>query len=111
MEADVVEVELEDREATLRVSGLSVTDYFTIANALTDGAQLGSVPAKVSFEVRWSGGGRRKTIGDGVHFEAEVIEDTAIIHWEGVESGFRFQSRTSTSHFAEIGTERNGIFL
>ena len=111
MEADVVEVELEDREATLRVSGLSVTDYFTIANSLSDGALLGSVPAKVSFEVRWSGGGTAKQIGDGVNFAAEVIEDTATIHWRGEEKGFRFESRTSTSHFAEIGTERNGVFL
>jgi hypothetical protein len=111
MEADVVEVDLEDRDAELRVSGLRLTDYFTLANSFADGALLGSKPATVSFEVQWRGGGAAKTIGDGTNFAARVIEDTAAIHWRGEEEGFRFTSLTSTTHFAEIGTESNGIFL
>ena len=111
MEADVVEVDLEDREATLRVSGLHLTDYFTLANSFADGGLLGEKPATVSFEVRWSGGGAAQTIGDGANFEARVIEDSATIHWRAEEEGFRFVSKTSTLNFAEIGSERNGVFL
>ncbi len=111
MEADVVEVDVEDREAELRVSGLQLTDYFTLANSFSDGALLGSKAATVSFEVRWSGGGAAKDIGDGTNFAARVIEDTATVRWRGREEGFRFISQTSTNNFSEIGTERNGVFL
>jgi hypothetical protein len=111
LEADVVEVDLEDGEASLRVHGLDVTDYFTLANSFADGGLLGEKPAKVSFDVHWKGGGRPTKIGDGTNFEAEVIQDTATIRWRAEEQGFRFQSKTSTTNFALIGTERNGVFL
>ena len=51
MEADVVEVELGEREARLHVSGLQVTDYFTLANSFADGALLGEMAAKVSLDL------------------------------------------------------------
>ena len=107
----MVEVELGEREARLHVSGLQVTDYFTLANSFADGALLGEMAAKVSFDVHWSGGGRATKIGDGTNFEAEVIQDTATIRWHAEEKGFRFRSATSMTNFAELGTERNGVFL
>jgi hypothetical protein len=107
----VLEVDLQDREATLRVSGLHVTDYFTLANSFSDGALLGQKPATVNFEIHWRGGGAAKAIGDGSNFAARVIEDTSSIRWSAEEDGFRFTSETSISHFAELGTERNGVFL
>jgi hypothetical protein len=90
---------------------MNVTDYFTFANSLTDGAQLGSVPATVSFEVRWHGTAAAKTIGDGKNFQAEVVENEASVRWRGEERGFHFKSQSSIRRFAEIGTERNGVFL
>jgi hypothetical protein len=61
--------------------------------------------------VHWHGGGRAQTIGDGVNFQARVIEDTASVSWRADEKGFRFVSQTSTNNFSELGTERNGVFL
>jgi hypothetical protein len=109
--SDSVEVEIEDREARMRVSGLVIPDYFNVGNALADGAQLGEIDSTVSFEIHWTGGGARKTITDGVNFEAVVIEDNATSRWTGREKGFSFESQTFTQQFAEIGTERNGVFL
>jgi len=109
--SDSVEVEIEDREARMRVSNLVIPDYFNVGNALADGAQLGEIDSTVSFEIHWTGGGAKKTITDGVNFEAVVIENTATSRWTGREKGFSFQSQTFTQEFAEIGTERNGVFL
>jgi hypothetical protein len=111
IEPEVFEVDIDDRRAVLRVEGLEVPDYFTAHNALVDGAQLGETPGTVSFEIHWSGGGAKKRIGDGVNFEADIIENVATASWHGEEKGFHFESRTSTLEFAEIGTERNGVFL
>ena len=109
--SDSVEIEIEDREAVMHVSNLKVPDYFTIHNALVDGAQLGEIESTVSFEIHWSGGGAKKTITDGVNFEAVVIEDTATTRWSGAEKGFSFEAQSFTLEFAEIGSERNGVFL
>lgn len=109
--SDSVEVEIEDREARMRVSDLGIPDYFNVGNALADGAQLGEIDSTVSFEIHWTGGSAKKTITDGVNFEAVVIENTATSRWSGREKGFSFESQTFTQEFAEIGTERNGVFL
>jgi len=109
--SDSVEVEIEDREARMRVSNLVIPDYFNVGNALADGAQLGEIDSTVSFEIHWTGGGAKKTITDGVNFEAVVIENNATSRWSGREKGFSFESQTFTQEFAEIGTERNGVFL
>jgi hypothetical protein len=109
--SDSVEIELEDREARMRVSRLKIPDYFNVGNALADGAQLGEVDSTVSFEIRWSGGGARKTITDGVNFEAVVVENTVTTRWSAAEKGFSFESQTFSQEFAEIGRERNGVFL
>jgi len=109
--SDSVEVEIGDREARMHVSDLRIPDYFNVGNSLADGAQLGEIDSTVSFEIHWTGGGASKTITDGANFEAVVIENNATSHWSGREKGFSFESQTFTQEFAEIGTERNGVFL
>jgi hypothetical protein len=94
------------------VSGLHVEDYHDIVNALMDGP---SVPATVSYHLRWSGVSRRVKTRDKTNkFVGNFIEDTATIRWSARRRGFKFVSahtNTSTTVFAQIGRERNGVFF
>jgi hypothetical protein len=94
------------------ITNVEVQDYHTIVNALQDGA---SVPASVSFHIRWHGVKQRVRIRDTSNdFAGRFIEDTATIAWSAREAGFRFVSdpaSTSTTEFALIGQERNGRFF
>jgi len=104
-------VNLREAHASLQVSSVGVRDFFTIGNALMHGQ---SVPATVSYHIRWSGVNRRAHITGDTPFVADVIEDNAVIEWRAEESGFKFVSdpaNTSKSLFAEIGRERNGVFF
>ena len=107
-----VEIDLEDATASMTVNNLEIEDYHDLVNALMDGP---SVPANVSFHVRWSGVSKRvKTRDETNHFVGSYIEDTATIGWSARRKGFKFVSDpadTSTTVFAEIGRERNGVFF
>jgi hypothetical protein len=96
----------------LDVDNLKLEDYSNIVNALKDGP---SVPATVSFEVRWHGVHDRFKVTDGTNgFAARFIDNTATIKWSAEESGFKFVSdpaNTSTSLVSLIGRERNGVFF
>lgn len=91
---------------------MDIEDYFNLVNALKDG---NSVPATVSFHAHWSGVNKRSRLRDKTnHFHAQVIEDRATIRWSAHEKGFKFVSdpaRTSTSVYADIRRERNGVFF
>jgi hypothetical protein len=94
------------------LSDVEVKDFFTLANALKAGHHI---PADVSFRIRWHGVKKRDNIRNTKnHFVGNFIEDTATIRWSAREQGFRFVSdpaHTSTTVFAEIGRERNGVFF
>jgi len=110
--ADSVHVDLEDATASLDVTDLDIEDYHDLVNALQDGP---SVPAMVSYHIRWRGVKQRVKIRDTANnFAGRFIEDTATIAWSAREQGFKFVSdpaRTSTNEFSVIGHERNGIFF
>lgn len=107
-----VQINLREAHASLHLSNVKVEDYHDIVNALKDGP---SVPATASFHVRWSGVNKRVHVHDTANmFDLEAIEDHAIIEWRVSEAGFTFVSdpaHTSASTFAEIGSERNGVFF
>ncbi len=94
------------------VNNVDVEDYHDLVNALQDGP---SVPANVSFHMRWSGVQQRVHLHDQQKkFDAHLILDTATIGWSARRKGFRFVSdpaNTSTTVFATIGSERNGVFF
>jgi hypothetical protein len=107
-----VDVEADEFEdgASLNVHRLDLEDYFTINNALNDG---NSVPASVSYSLRWAEGGNRLVIDDGSNFHFSGRQTTAVISWSAREAGFRFQSdpaHTTKTNFALVGRERNGVF-
>jgi len=93
-------------------SDLETRDFHDLVNTLHRGP---SVPADVSFRIRWSGVKARVTLSDTTNqFAGNFIEDTATIGWSSHQEGFKFVSApasTSTSLFAEIGRERNGVFF
>lgn len=93
----------------LTVNRLALFDYFKLGNALNDG---NSIDATVSYDVRWAHG-TPLTIDDGKNFHFEGRSTTATISWSAEEAGFSFQSSppdTTTTNFAVIGREENGVF-
>jgi hypothetical protein len=98
----------------MRVNNADVEDYHTLKNALLDGP---SDPASVSFVIRWQGVKARVEVQDfELGFAGRFIEDSATVEWSASvpSTGFRFRSdpaATSKTTFAEIGSERNGVFF
>src|SRR5215471_9232119 len=109
-----VDVDLEQATATMRVKDADVEDYHTLKNALLDGP---SDPASVSFVIRWQGVKARVEVRDfDLGFAGQFIEDSATVEWSASvpSTGFSFTSdpaTTSKTVFAEIGSERNGVFF
>ena len=109
-----VHVDLEEATATMRVNNADVEDYHTLKNALLDGP---SDPASVSFVIRWQGVKARVEVHDlELGFAGRFIEDSATVEWSArvPSTGFSVRSdpaTTSTTTFAESGSERNGIFF
>jgi hypothetical protein len=103
-----VHVDLAAGVASLHVRDLDVEDYGNVVNALKDGP---SVPASVDLEVAWSGGHRKRVRNADQKFVGEYIRDTATLTWSASEHEFVFRSDPLNSGFAEIGSERNGVFF
>jgi hypothetical protein len=105
----------DGRYATLDVKRIEVIDSFTF------GGPTGT-PATVTLQVRWAATGRTVERGRGRTVPATdpaaflgqfaVARSTAAI--SGSEFGFSFRTNAGVSTdgtFAEIGRERNGIFV
>lgn len=109
---DDVHIDLDDARASMRVDDLDVEDYHTLKNAILDGP---SVPASVSFTITWSGVIQRVEESSATEmYRGQFIHDRATVAWTAQEQGFRFVSdpaETSTTTFAEIGREHNGVFF
>src|SRR5262245_11787502 len=100
-------------KAEMSVTDLAVRDFTRIPNSLRMGS---SISATVSIDLVWNGDvNRRVNVNDPAHgFSGEYAEAPATITWSASENGFTFTSNaasTSTSLFAEVGHEQNGIFF
>ena len=96
---------------------MPIFDYGTGLNSLFGGGPAG-VPGHVSYTAAWSGVTDRLNIknSDPVYggFAGEFVRNTAQLEWTGTVGDFQFVSAplaTSSSLFAELGHERNGIFF
>ena len=92
---------------TLDVHDLAVVD---------DRALGGELPATVTLQVTWKGGGRlRDLTGSAPAFAGRFFRRARARGTFGAsEDGFAFTSpsqRPARSNFAELGTEMNGTFL
>jgi hypothetical protein len=110
--ASDVKVDFPNHHAAMDVVGLDVEDYHDIVNALKEGK---SVPATVSFHVRWKGVKDRARIRDFTHrFAGAFIQDTVTVEWSAKRKGFRFHSfaaDTAETEFAVLAAERNGVYF
>ena len=80
------------------------------------------VPSTVSFVVKWEATGPQKKLGSGkavrpknpAAFRGTFAPARSTGRFSGSELGFSFVSKPGASSergYAEIGTERNGVFL
>ena len=102
-------------EARLTVKNLEIEDYGDIVNALGEGSSLEST---VSFDCRWRhpiGKPRRiRNAAADQQFTGLFRQTHARVSWSAREKGFEFHSdgaETSTTAYAEVGEERNGVFF
>jgi hypothetical protein len=107
------------RHATLEAEDVPVVDSFTFVPI----PPVNVIPATVSFEVRWDATGPLMELGSGsavpptdrAAFLGRFREARATGSFSGRELGFSFESDPGASSdplgFAELGRERNGVFL
>ena len=107
-----VEVDFGKGRAELRVERAQIQDYGNFLNSLFGGP---SDPATVSFEVHWAGRSpRERVVNTAGEMEGQFIRNAATMEWTATTPNYTFVSqpaRTSSSVFAEVGHERNGIFF
>ena len=105
----------DGRRALLAAKDVPVIDTFQFAGPFL-------VPATVSFEVKWEATGPPKKLGSGkavrpkdpAAFRGTFAPARSTGRFSGAELGFSFVSKPGASSergYAEIGTERNGVFL
>ena len=109
---DNVEVNFGKGRAELRVAHAKIEDYGTFLNSLFGGP---SEPATASFEIHWAGRSPREhVVNTAGEMEGEFIRNAATMEWSATTTNYHFVSHpasTSSSLFAEIGHERNGVFF
>lgn len=108
---DTVAADFNAGTATYRTTDLACRDSGFVVNGIVQGPWQ---PAKVSWDVRWSGPIRRSTVNDNKNrFRLDAVETKAVIDWsaDGPE-GFTFKPDPSSSNsaYALVGRERNGAF-
>ena len=102
------------RRAVLNVNDLCLIDSFTFLGVTT-------TPAVIDAVVRWEATGpvRKRGSGDDVPpedpaaFEGLLRNARAEGRFTGTELGFAFKARGTSrpGAFAELGSEKNGVFL
>jgi hypothetical protein len=110
---DAFRVSHDGRRATLEARDVCVLDSFQFLGP-------NSIAASVSFTVRWQATGPRERRGSGTAvpptdpaaFLGRFAPARATGSFSGSEVGFSFTGRGDTDGtFAELGPERNGVFL
>lgn len=108
----VTVVDFDRGRAAYRLHNFAIEDYHDLLNALADGP---SVPATLSFEVRWRGVQDRVELVDQTNrFRGTFLVSTASAHWTAREKGVRLHSSpalASVSEVAILARERNGVFF
>ena len=110
---DSVDGELDDGFVSFSANHLSLPDSINLDNNLHGGP---TIPAKVSFKMRWTGTGspfQFTSTTDG--FRGNFQFATVAIEWSAhTAAGFSFVSDpadTTVTVAAIIGEERNGVFF
>ena len=112
-----VEVQLGRGYASVEAHNIPIIDYGDIGNAIFGGGPPG-VPGHISYRVVWSGVDHRRNFKntDPVYggFAGNFVYNKAQMEWSARVGDNLFLSApmgTSSSSFAVIGEERNGVFF
>jgi hypothetical protein len=107
-----VEGELDDGFASFSVTNLAQLDAKNLDNSLHGGP---TVPAAVSFDMRWRGTGSPFDFtSSGDRFTGRFQFATVTIKWSARTRDFRFMADpagTTVTQDGIIGEERNGVFF
>jgi len=107
-----VQYNLSAGTGALHIANQRMGDFTKVPSSLMRGP---SVPAAISYDVRWSGPGKPVSANDAKNgFAGDFLENTATVSASASRQGFQFVSdpaSTSKSVFAVLGRERNGIFF
>jgi hypothetical protein len=110
---DAFTVSHDGRRASLEATDVCVLDSFQFGGPV-------NVPATVSFKIRWEASGPRERRGKGsdvpptdpAAFLGRFAFARSTGSFSGSQVGFSFTGRGDTDDtFAELGPERNGVFL
>ena len=115
-----LDVDQHKGRARLRADKLKIPDFHDFANAVSSlppGPPPESTPSRVSFDVRWAGGGERTRLHDATYgFEGDFVTGEATISFtarnDGSDTVFRSDpGDQSTVGPPGVGRERNGVFF
>lgn len=103
---------MREGEAVYALHDFKTRDF---GNFCTNVAHGTSLPATVSFTLRWSGKTKEfQVIDETTGFRGKFVQTGATMEWVATEEGAVYASapaKTSHSIFSVIGTERNGVFF
>jgi hypothetical protein len=96
--------------ASYQVTDLAVRDFGSIPNSLSNGP---SVPARLTFDVEWSGITQRGTVNNAAEkFALDFVMTNATIRWSASTATSTLHSTGVTGvNFAELARETNGVFF
>ncbi|GEM_PF-480591 len=107
-------VDARNGTASMRINNLPMLNHHSIPNVL-NGDPRSPVPGTVSFEVRWQATPKSFSVTDAQArgYAGEFNEANALLGWSAKQEDFQFTSdklETSSTFFAMMGHERNGIY-
>lgn len=115
MSSDSVKVEADNRTIVWQLTNFATRDYHDVVSALRPGSPGPSVPATVSFSIRWDDVIEVVEKRDAQErFSAQLIYRKATVVWEADQGDFKFMSapaNTSQNKLSLIAVERNGSFF
>jgi len=107
-------LDLDHGKARMKATDLHVRDFFNIPNALLHLQKPVSVPATVSFDIRWMGPAtHRMRVTKPRGSTGHVFTSPVTMTWTAANgTGFSFKSNPShtRSFFGQLGHIRNGVF-
>jgi plastocyanin len=111
---DRISFDARNGTASVHMGDLAMMDHHSIPNVL-QGDAVTPVPGTVSFDLRWKASPKQFAVTDSQArgYTGEFAEAGALLSWSAKQDGFQFTSdslESSSSLFAMMGHERNGVY-
>ena len=102
--------------ARYHATNVAINDYGNFFNAVSPKPNPPPKPSRVSFDVRWHGGGDRRQLSDPTYgFAGEFVDGPATVAFTAANDGSKviYRSLAAGQHalYAGAGHERNGVFF